>query len=72
MSQPDERGEKETLAGMRIGDLIVDIEGRGVASGNDLHGFLTDWPVGEPVPVTILRGKEKTLLAMTLVEAAAS
>jgi S1-C subfamily serine protease len=46
-------------AGLQIGDLIVEIEGKGrsnqVVSVDDLHRFLTEWPVNTPVRLSVLR-----------------
>jgi S1-C subfamily serine protease len=46
-------------AGLERGDLIVAIQGRVVASVDDLHRFLTKWPVGQPVTLTIVRDDRK-------------
>jgi S1-C subfamily serine protease len=46
-------------AGMREGDLIIGIADNPVATLDDLHRFLTEWPVGQPVKIAILRGAIK-------------
>ncbi len=46
-------------AGMLVGDLIAAIQGERVLTVDDLHRFLAEWPIGEPVTLTVLRGKEK-------------
>jgi S1-C subfamily serine protease len=46
-------------AGMREGDLIVGIADQPVGNLDDLHRFLTEWPVGQPVTITILRRTAK-------------
>jgi S1-C subfamily serine protease len=46
-------------AGMLVGDLIAAIQGKRVLTVDDLHRFLAEWPIGEPVILTVLRGKEK-------------
>jgi len=51
--------------GLRQGDLVVRIQEQDVASVDDLHRFLADWPVGAPVTLTVLRGRE--LLHLTVV-----
>jgi len=56
-------------AGMRISDLIVSVNGQRVASVDDLHSFLSEWPIGEPVVVTVLRRKDKANLTIVPVEA---
>ncbi len=45
--------------GLRTGDIIVSINGRGVTSPDDLFRFLSEWPVGRPVMMIILRWKSK-------------
>lgn len=47
------------LAGMREGDLIIGIADQPVATLDDLHRFLTEWPVGQPVKITVLRRAAK-------------
>jgi S1-C subfamily serine protease len=46
-------------AGLRAGDLIVGVHDRPVGSVDDLHRFLAEWPVGNPVGLTLLRGAER-------------
>jgi len=57
------------LAGLREGDLIVGIQEQDVASVDDLHRFLADWPVGQPVTLKVIRGRER--LTVTVVPAEA-
>ena len=44
---------------MQTGDIIVSIHGREVTSPDDLFRFLSEWPVGRSVAVTLLRRKGK-------------
>lgn len=46
-------------AGLQTGDLIVSIHGIEVTSPDDLFRFLSEWSVGRPVVVTLLRRKSK-------------
>jgi S1-C subfamily serine protease len=46
-------------AGIEPGDRIVAIDGTPVGGVDDLHRFLSEWPVGKPVALTVLRGREK-------------
>jgi S1-C subfamily serine protease len=46
-------------AGMHSGDLIVAINGHEVESIDDLHRMLAEWPIGEPIHLTILRRGRK-------------
>ncbi len=56
-------------AGLRQGDLIVAIHDQEVAGVDDLHRFLAEWPVGQGVTLTILRGKERLELQVVPAEA---
>lgn len=64
-----DRSSPAGQAGMRINDLIVAVNGQRVASVDDLHRFLSEWPIGEPVMITVLRGKNKATLKIVPVEA---
>lgn len=57
------------LAGLRVGDLIVDINGSDVQSVDDLHRFLSDWPIGRPVEIDIVRGQKRRTLMIVPKEA---
>jgi S1-C subfamily serine protease len=46
-------------AGLRERDLIVAINEQWVTSVDDLHRFLAEWPIGDPVTLTVLRGQER-------------
>jgi S1-C subfamily serine protease len=56
-------------AGIRKGDLIVAINSREVSNVDHLHRFLADWPIGEPVRLSIIRGQERLELEVTPAEA---
>ncbi|SPJ13758.1 Trypsin-like serine protease [Syntrophobacter sp. SbD2] len=45
--------------GVREGDVIVAIDGREVASVDHIHRFLAEWPVGNRVRLTIIRGQDR-------------
>ena len=57
------------LAGMRIGDLIVAIDGSSVQSVDDLHRFLSEWPIGQSVEIDIIRGNRREVLNLVPKEA---
>ncbi len=57
------------LAGMREGDLIIGIADQPVATLDDLHRFLTEWPVGQPVKIIILRRAAREEIEVTPSEA---
>lgn len=46
-------------AGMAPGDLIIAIADTEVKSVDDLHRFLTDWPVGKSVRISAIRGRDR-------------
>jgi S1-C subfamily serine protease len=46
-------------AGIQTGDIIISINGQDMTSPDDLFRFLSEWPVGQSVAVTLLRRKEK-------------
>jgi S1-C subfamily serine protease len=57
------------LVGMRKGDLIVAINGASVQSVDDLHRFLSEWPIGQSVEIDIVRGNSRKLLSLIPKEA---
>jgi len=57
------------LAGLRVGDLIVAINESDVQSVDDLHRFLSDWPIGRPVEIEIVRGQSRRVLMIVPKEA---
>jgi S1-C subfamily serine protease len=54
--------------GLKEGDLIVAINGQSVASVDDIHRFLSEWPLGEGVALTVIRGSERRELNVVPVE----
>jgi S1-C subfamily serine protease len=55
--------------GLRDGDLIVTINGEKVGTVDDIHRFLTEWPLGQGVTLTIIRGCECQDLTVVPAEA---
>ena len=49
------RASRRTRRGIVLGDLITAIEGREVASVNDVHTIVEDFRVGDVVTVTVVR-----------------
>ncbi|HYA03246.1 MAG TPA: trypsin-like peptidase domain-containing protein, partial [Syntrophobacteria bacterium] len=45
--------------GMQRGDVIVAVNGKTVASVDDLHRMLAEWPIGKPVHLTVVRREER-------------
>ena len=57
------------FAGIKIGDLITAVNGKMVSSIDDLHRFLSEWPIGKPLEMSIIRGKERKKLPLVPTEA---
>jgi len=57
------------LAGMQIGDLVVAINGSDIQSVDDLHRFLSEWPIGRSVEIDIVRGNTRQTLMIIPKEA---
>jgi S1-C subfamily serine protease len=55
-------------AGIRVGDLISAVNGMPVAGVDDLHRFLAEWPVGEPITLTVIRRQERSDLVLVPTE----
>ncbi len=62
-------GGPADAAGLRQGDVVVQIGERPVSSVDDLHRFLTEWPVDTAVDVVFLRGAQKKTATAVPVEA---
>jgi S1-C subfamily serine protease len=56
-------------AGLRTGDIIVGFGEHPVTGLDDLHRLLTDDRIGQPVPLTILRGHEPRRVTVVPAEA---
>jgi S1-C subfamily serine protease len=56
-------------AGLQTGDILLSLGDQDMTSPDDLFRFLSEWPVGRPVTVTLLRRKDK--LTLEVVPAAA-
>jgi S1-C subfamily serine protease len=57
--------------GLQKGDLIVAINGAIVQNVDDLQRFLSDWPIGRPVEIEVVRGQDRRLLTVVPQEAVA-
>lgn len=55
--------------GIQIGDLIIAINNNEVTNVDHIHRFLSEWPIGQPVILTVIRGKERLEIKVTPVEA---
>jgi S1-C subfamily serine protease len=55
-------------AGLREGDLVVAFDGHPTAGIDDLHRLLTHDRAGRPVPLDIVRGRQRLTLTVTPLE----
>jgi len=58
-------------AGVRSGDVIVAVANQDVVSVDDMYRLLTEWKLGDPLHLTIVRGREKKALVVQPIEAEA-
>jgi len=65
-------GEPAAAAGVLVGDIILSLDGRTVATTDDLLGLLTGERVGQTVPLRVLRGGAARELPVTVGERPAS
>jgi S1-C subfamily serine protease len=56
-------------AGLREQDIVVAFDGDVVTSIDDIFRYLADWPVGRPVALTVIRGKERRAIEVVPTEA---
>ncbi len=52
------RGGPAERAGFEAGDIIVRVDEHLVASIDDVHRILNDWPIGRAMQVTLVRGRQ--------------
>ena len=57
-----------TRGGLLIGDLIVALNGERTVTVDDLHRFLSRWPIGQAVRLTVLRFTDKLELEAEPIE----
>jgi S1-C subfamily serine protease len=55
--------------GIRKGDLIIAINGTDITTVDHLSKFLAEWPIGEPVKVSVLRFQERLEIYVNPLEA---
>jgi serine protease Do len=61
-----EPGKPADRAGVRVGDVIIDVDGRPIRNNRDLIDYISYLPVGSQVKITVLRnGKREVLTART-------
>ena len=60
------QGGPAAKAGIRSGDIVLDIQGREIKEGKDLMRAVLMYPVGEKLAITVLRdGQQHKLTALT-------
>jgi S1-C subfamily serine protease len=62
-------GGPAARSGLRRGDRVVTMGGSPVSSVDDIFRILTDWPVGKPLAVGFLRGKDMKEIEVIPLEA---
>lgn len=45
--------------GLRVGDIIISIDGHDTSNIDEIHRFLSEWPIGKPVTLAVIRGQER-------------
>ena len=60
--------QSAVTAGLRSGDLIIGIDDHEIASYTEMKNYLTEYKAGDMVKLTVLRGQEKVVLDIVLVE----
>lgn len=56
-------------AELKVGDIVVALNGEPVTSIDDIYRFLSEWEVGRLLILTVIRGKEKLEVEVSPVEA---
>jgi S1-C subfamily serine protease len=64
-----ERDSPASRVGIHMGDFIVAVGDTQVSSVDDLHRFLSEWPIGEEITLTIIRRSECIEVRVVPVEA---
>ena len=55
-------------AGIRSGDVIVAVGSQDVASVDDMYRLLTEWKLGAPLELTVVRGRDKRIALVSPLE----
>jgi S1-C subfamily serine protease len=64
----DERGPA-TRSGLRLGDIVVTLDERPVASVDDIHRALQKWPIAAPFRLGVVRDRKLVAVEVMPVEA---
>lgn len=63
-----EKGGPSALAGIRKGDIIVEVDGKKIADGGDLQKNLQSRDVGDKMVVTVFRDGKRQKITVSLQE----
>ena len=63
-----ERGSPAEDGGLQAGDILIAVNNQPVTRIHDVHRFLSDWPVGQPLNLTIIRALDKINLVVVPIE----
>ncbi|MDQ3283834.1 MAG: PDZ domain-containing protein [Acidobacteriota bacterium] len=63
-----EDGSPADKAGLRVGDIVLTVDGKDIGSSGDLRRALRDKKEGETVRLEVLRGRNRQTLVATVVE----
>jgi S1-C subfamily serine protease len=55
-------------AGLRVEDLVIELDGRAIASVDDVQRSMTEAAIGKTIPLTVLRGGHQLELVIAPVE----
>lgn len=58
--------QRDRLGRVKLGDVIVAIDGKQIKSVNDLFLLLERYKVGDTVTVTVIRGEKRQQVKVTL------
>jgi serine protease Do len=61
-------GDPADKAGIKTGDIILEVEGKKISSGRDLSRSIANAPVGAQIPIIILRDDKKVTVHVELTE----
>jgi S1-C subfamily serine protease len=63
-----EWGSPAEDAGLEAGDMVVAVNDQEVTRIHDLHRFLSEWPIGRPLNLAVIRDLDKKKLAVVPTE----
>jgi serine protease Do/serine protease DegQ len=65
-------GSPAESAGLRSGDVIVDVDGKPIKDARALQRIIAETEIGKPIELTVLRGKERRTVKVQVAEVPAS